>query len=149
MQVGTTRERITGAVLAVGGLLFAWYAAEHYDLGTLRRMGPGMFPMGQGLVMAVLGLAIMIWAPERNLIRPEFNPGVAIKVVGAVAAFGLIIGYFGLIPAVLATVTIASLAERPFRPVSVLLSAGFLCVLSWLIFKVGLGLGIHMLDWPF
>jgi hypothetical protein len=25
----------------------------------------------------------------------------------------------------------------------------FLCVLSWLIFKLGLGLPIYMMNWPF
>jgi len=149
METGAAGERIVGGALAIAGLLFAWYAAEHYTLGTLRRMGPGMFPMGLGLVLAGLGVAIMIAAPERNLLRPDFSPGIALKVISAIVAFGLIVSAFGLVPAIMATVVIASLAEPPFRPLSVLLLGIFLCVLSWLIFKLGLGLPIYMMNWPF
>jgi hypothetical protein len=149
MLTGTKGERITGAVLAIGGLAFAWYSAESYQLGTMRRMGPGMFPLGLGLLLAGLGAAIFVWAPERSLRRPDFDARIAAKVILSIVAFGLLVGSFGLIPAIIATVFIASLAERPFRPLSTVLLAGFLCVLAWLIFKVGLGLPLAMLDWPF
>lgn len=149
MATGTTSERITGAILAVGGLAFAWYSAESYQLGTMRRMGPGMFPVGLGLVLAGLGVAICVWAPERGLRRPDFDLRVAAKVIFSIIAFGLIVGSFGLILAIMATVLISSLAERPFRPVPALLLGAFLCVLATLIFKVGLGLPIPVLKWPF
>ncbi|MCC5986186.1 MAG: tripartite tricarboxylate transporter TctB family protein [Pararhodobacter sp.] len=149
MDKGTTSERVTGAVLAVGGLIFAWYSAENYDLGTFRRMGPGMFPLGLGLGLAVLGLAIAVWAPEKGVVRPDFNPLIAAKIVGSIVVFGLTVAQFGLIAAVMATVIVSSLAERPFRPLSALLLGTFLCLLAWLIFRVALGLPIHMLRWPF
>lgn len=146
-QVGG--ERITGAILMIAGLFFAWYSAEHYNLGTLRRIGPGMFPMGLGLALAGLGLAIAVVAPDRRLRRPEFNVRISVAVVAAILTFGLLVGTVGLVPAIMGTVAVGSLAESPFRPVSVILLGAGLCVLSWLIFRVGLGLPMPLLRWPF
>jgi hypothetical protein len=50
------RDIVGGLLLVVLGLGFSWYAAEHYDLGSLRRMGPGMFPTVLGVALACLGL---------------------------------------------------------------------------------------------
>lgn len=149
MEQSVLGERITGAILMAAGLFFAWYSAENYNLGTLRRIGPGMFPMGLGVALAGLGLAIAIVAPDRRQRRPEFDLRVAAAVVAAILTFGLLVGWIGLVPAIIGTVAVGSLAESPFRPVSVILLGAGLCVLSWLIFRVGLGLPMPLLRWPF
>ncbi len=53
-----TRDLIAGALIAMTGGLIAAQAGLSYDLGTLRRMGPGMFPFGLGLLMVGLGVVI-------------------------------------------------------------------------------------------
>lgn len=142
-------ERITGLVLMVAGVGFAWYALEHYALGTPRRMGPGMFPVGLGLVLAALGLAIAIVSPDRALRRPDFDLRISAAVVGAIVIFGLLVSSLGLLPAVAGTVVVAALAERPFRPISVIALSAVLGTMAWLIFRVGLGLPMPMLRWPY
>lgn len=149
MERNATSERITGLVLAAGGLIFAWYSAEHYNLGTLRRIGPGMFPLALGLILCGFGLAIAVVAPDRKFSRPDFNARVLAAVVLSIVVFGLLVSWAGLLPAVAGTVAVASLAESPYRPRSVVLLGLVLCVLSWLIFRVGLGLPMPLLRWPF
>src|SRR5690606_26264901 len=67
------RDIIGGALLIIGGIAFSWYAAHQYDLGSLRRMGPGMFPMALGLVLAVFGLMMMVPAFFRAGTMPEIR----------------------------------------------------------------------------
>ena len=40
-----------GAALALTGLAVAGYAWASYDMGSLRRMGPGLFPVTLGLML--------------------------------------------------------------------------------------------------
>ncbi len=56
-----TRSRddlLAGAIFVALGGAFA-YTASTYDVGTLRAMGPGYFPLALGLVLAALGVVIM------------------------------------------------------------------------------------------
>lgn len=143
------KDIVGGGLLVVFGLVFSWYAAEHYDLGTLRRMGPGMFPMALGLVLAAFGVLLIVPAFFRQGVMPEIRVWTPIFVLAGVAAFTMTIRPFGMIPAVIAVIVISSLAELKIRPVSLFLLTTTLCLLSWLIFRVGLGLPIAMFRWPF
>jgi hypothetical protein len=136
------RDVIGGALLLICGLLFSWYAAGHYELGTLRRMGPGMFPMALGFVLAGFGVMLMISAFFRPGPAMEARVVVPLFVLAGVAAFALLIRPFGLLPAILAVVAISSLAERRVNPKSVALLSASLCLLAYLVFRVGLGLAI-------
>ena len=143
------RDIVGGAVLVITGLAFSWYAATHYDLGTLRRMGPGMFPSALGVLLAIFGAATMIPAFFRPGTMPEVRKWTPLFVLAGVAAFGLMIRPFGLIPATLAVTIISSFAELRIRPLSLAMLCLSLCLISWLTFKVGLGLPIQMFSWPF
>jgi hypothetical protein len=143
------RDLVGGLVLTFVGLAFAWYAAENYDLGTVRRMGPGMFPTTLGLVLAVFGIAMAVPAAFRQGPMPEIRTVTPIFVLLGVVAFALTIRPFGLIPAILSVVVISSIAELKFRPVSLGVLCLVLCFMAWLIFRVALGLTIPMARWPF
>jgi len=142
-------ERLIGGVIAVVGAVYCLHTLGSFDLGNLRRMGPGMFPLILGVVMTLLGLGIAVIAPERDRPLPDFEFRTMAFVLAGVAAFALTIAWFGMFPAVAMTVLVASLAERPFKPVAACMVAAVLCVAAWLIFKLGLGLSIPMLRWPF
>ena len=143
------RDIIGGALLVFGGVAFSWYAAHHYDLGTLRRMGPGMFPMALGLVLAAFGVMLMIPAFFRTGSMPAIRVWSPLFVLSSVVAFGLLIRPFGLVPATLAVTIISSMAELRIRPISLALLCLSLCVIAWLTFKIGLGMPVHMVRWPF
>lgn len=54
------RDIVTGLVLALIGGFAALYAAQHYSLGTVSRMGPAMVPVSLGVILAGFGLFIAI-----------------------------------------------------------------------------------------
>lgn len=143
------RDIVGGGLLIVGGLLFTWYASSSYDLGTLRRMGPGMFPTALGVTLALFGALIAVPAFFRQGPMPVVRIWTPLFVLAGVAAFAMTIRPFGLMPAILAVVIISSFAELKVRPLSLAILCVVLCVIAWLTFRVGLGLPIAMWRWPY
>ncbi|TKT76299.1 tripartite tricarboxylate transporter TctB family protein [Aquamicrobium sp. LC103] len=143
------KDIVGGALLVIVGLVFSWYAATHYDLGTLRRMGPGMFPAALGIVLAGFGAIMAVPAFFRRGEVPSVRIWTPLFVLTGVAGFAVLIRPFGLIPAILAVSIISSFAELKVRPISLTILSVSLCVIAWLVFRVGLGLPIAMYRWPF
>lgn len=143
------RDIVGGLMLMLFGAWVAWYASDHYELGRLRRMGPGMFPVILGFVLAGFGLAIAVPACFRSGTRPDIRVWTPIFVTAGVAGFALTIKPFGLIPAIIAVTVISSMAELRVRPVSLALLCASLSLISFLIFRVALGLPMPMFRWPF
>lgn len=143
------RDVAGGLLLLLFGVSFSCYAIEHYDLGTLRRMGPGMFPTGLGFVLAFFGLLLFVPALLRPGIRPEIRVWTPLFILSGVAAFALTIRPFGLLPAILAVTVISSMAELKLRPASLSVLCIVLCLIAWLTFRIGLGLPMPMVNWPF
>lgn len=143
------RDVAAGILMAAMGGFVASYAALYYNLGTFRSMGPGMFPMLMGAVLVLLGVLLVVSALFRSGTMPEIRLSAPFFILASVAAFALLIRSFGMLPAVASVAVIASLAELKVRPVSLLLLVAVLCLTTWLIFPVGLGLNIPMLHWPF
>lgn len=143
------RDMVGGSLLMAGGLALALYAAASYDLGTLQRMGPGMFPMGLGYVTAGFGGILFVQAMFRPGVMPEIRIWSPLFILLGTGAFALLVRPFGLIPAILAVTIISSFAELKVRPVSLTILSGTLCVIAWLVFRVALGLPILMIRWPF
>lgn len=142
------RDIVGGAILIIAGLVFSGYAYVNYDLGTINRMGPGMFPTALGIILAFFGVLQTIPAFFRRGSMPEIRVWTPIFVLSGAAAFAVMIRPFGLLPAILAVVIISSMAELKIRPVSLALLSGSLCLIAWLIFRVGLGLPVPMFRWP-
>ena len=143
-----TMERLVGTTICLLGLAVCLHSYFSFDLGTLRRIGPGMFPFGLGLGLTLLGLGIAVMAPDRERKVPDFSVRTMLLVLAGVGAFAVLVSPFGLFIAIIASVMVTSLAEQPFKPKGAILVAFVLCVLSWVIFKVGLGLAFPMFRWP-
>jgi hypothetical protein len=149
MQLREYRDVVGGGMLALIGLVFTWYTIQHYDLGTPNRMGPGMFPAVLGVLLGSFGLLMMILGFYERAAFPEIRIRVPAFVLGSVAAFTLVLGTFGLLPAVLAVTVVSTFAEQKVKPISLLGLCAALCLMSWMIFGVGLRLPIAMLRVPF
>ena len=91
-----------GSAPLLGGLLFValasgfiWFGLD-YKLGTARSMGPGMFPVMGGVLLAALGVALALTA-LRNSDRVT---GIAVvpllATIGSVALFALLVERTGL-----------------------------------------------------
>jgi hypothetical protein len=142
------RDIVAGGFFLVLGLAAALHAAASYKLGTLRSIGPGMFPTCIGVAMAVFGLMILIPAFGRAGIRPKWEPGIAAAVLASVAAFSAVLPAFGLVPATFALTFVARLAEPRLRPGGTLALATALSLLTWAVFVAALGVPLPPFRWP-
>ncbi|MDO5658443.1 MAG: tripartite tricarboxylate transporter TctB family protein [Paracoccus sp. (in: a-proteobacteria)] len=135
-----------GFALAAIGAAVAIYAAASYDLGSLRRMGPGFFPVMLGGLLAALGLVIALPAFGR---AGEESP-VALKelaaVLASVALFAFGLYRVGLVPATVASVLVASLAAPRGGVIWRLVLAVVVAGLTVLIFAVLLRMTLPL--WP-
>lgn len=147
-------DMVAGLTVCFTGLIIAAYSYVSFPVGSLRRMGPGMFPSALGVVLMLLGLVLAInsWRSLRSAADPD-SPGITIEwrtaflAVAGVVAFALLLPPLGLIPAVLAVVCISAVADTRNKPVKIGMLAIFLAALAALIFKFGLGMSFTLLEW--
>jgi len=79
-------------------------------------MGPGYFPVLIALVLAMVGLIILFKSLRSHaaaIERPVLRP--LVFVLAAIVVFALSIERFGLVPATIAAIVVASPASREFR----------------------------------
>ncbi|SFR01433.1 tripartite tricarboxylate transporter TctB family protein [Poseidonocella sedimentorum] len=144
-----TADIITGALISATGIFFATYSVTQYDIGTIYRMGPGMFPLGIGLVLTGLGVLITVPAFFRSGTLPQVDTRSLVMVLLGIAAFALLVGPLGLAPAIFASTILSSYAERKVKPLTLAVLCVSLACLAYLVFLVGLGLPLFMFKWPF
>jgi hypothetical protein len=146
MRHRDTQDLVGGLALMALGLFAAYYAHEHYEIGNLRRMGPGFFPVSLGLTLAVLGVLVALpaWFRQGTAIQPAW------KTLGLVTlslvVFSFTLKTLGLIAATALAVLLSSMADRSVA----WKTRGLLCVgvaaVTYLIFIMGLGM--HLPVWP-
>jgi hypothetical protein len=150
------RARIRNPQDVAAGLLFAAIgiatvvAAIEYPMGTVRRFGPGYFPVLLGGLLALLGAAIAI---KGVAIRPEGAEPIGpwalrplILIGAAVVAFALLVRPLGLAAATVTLVTVTSLAGAGFSLKRVVVLSVALTALAAAIFIYTLGLPFTL--WP-
>ena len=157
MAIKSQKDFFTGVMyLGVGGA-FAW-GATTYNVGQGARMGPGYFPLLLGILLAVIGAAIVIsslgaargsgdkigkwaWKPLLFIIAANVLFGILLAGLPSlnVPAMGLIVAIFAL-------VFVASMAEEGWRFKTTLVLATVLAVGSYLAFVVALKLQFPV--WP-
>lgn len=139
-------DLLGGVVMAALGVAVAAYAAANYEIGTLRRMGPGFLPLGLGALLAVFGAMIALPALGRPAEAVTIAWRETLCVLAAILIFGLGMHRLGLVPATVLSVLVASTAA-PHEGVAWRLTlAAVISALTWVIFSVGLRLTIPV--WP-
>lgn len=139
------RDAICAVAILVTGL-FAVATGLSLELGTLRRIGPGAFPALVGAGLTVTGLAMLFVArsePDAALDRPVRLRG-AIMVLAGLAAFAILIKPAGMIPAVFASVLLASYADPDARLRDALGVAAVMSLIAVVVFIEGLGFQARM-----
>jgi hypothetical protein len=150
-----TRDILSGALIMLFGIGMVIWAFNTLSMGTPRRMGPGMFPAGIGGLISLAGLGVLVQGlldRARNAetgTKPAVNLRALVWVTAALLAFGLLVGPFGMIPAIVALICLCALSERGGSPLATLLMAIALPVAVYLIFRLGLGLPMAMVRRPF
>jgi len=131
--------------IAIGGGFIL--LSQQYRLGDMHRMGPAMFPMLVGALLAALGLIIALRSFALDgapVPRFEARPiGVSIL---AIVLFGLALQWLGLIAAVAALVLVGAYAARDVRLRDNLALAAVMVAFSVGVFVWLLGLPLPL--WP-
>jgi hypothetical protein len=156
------RELVTAMLFISGGLAFGGWALFNYDMGTLRRIGPGAFPLGLGTILAIIG-AVLLLPPLKQLRFARTTTAEISETTGdepipfragffvllSLVMFALVLPLFGTIPALFALTYTAVLAEpgRDWKLTPALI-ATVLSSAVWLLFKQALSLPLIMLKWP-
>lgn len=149
MKIKSQRDFWSGLLFLLVGLAFAWGATE-YNFGSSAKPGPGYFPFGLGVLLALLGGLVLFKAV--TIESPDGDPVGAIAwrplliIVGAIALFGLALPRLGLVVTLPLLIFVSSLAGDEFHWKDALISAVVLTAGSWVIFVWGLKLTIPV--WP-
>jgi hypothetical protein len=149
MYARDVKDIIAGAILICGGLAVAIYASMHYPLGTVNRMGPGMFPTALGYILCALGIGILLPACFRGGELPKVEVRPLLAVLASTIAFFLTVNRFGLIPAAALLTIIATLADDRFNIPFAVGLAIVLSIAAALLFSFALGLQISIFKWGF
>jgi hypothetical protein len=142
------RDIIAGALLMLVGIYAAAVAVTTLDLGTLRVMGPGMFPAALGCLIAITGLLILVPALLRKGHMPRVDLRSALAILISILAFSLMVRPFGIVPSVVVQVLIASRADGKLTVVGTLAVALALALVTTLIFQKALGVPLAVAAWP-
>lgn len=151
MRQHISADMVSGALAILIGGFVCLYGLATYDMGTIRRMGPGMVPVAAGAILGVLGLMLLI-SSALSRRRAQHQP-IAFQplffVLAGVGAFALALRTLGATPAVILLVLISSRADRALSlPAALALAIG-LAALIYLIFGLGLGLPLQFFRWSF
>lgn len=149
MKIKSQRDFWSGLMFLVLGVTFAWGASD-YSFGTSARPGPGYFPFGLGILLALLGALVLFKALTLESEGGDPIGAIAwrplVVIVAAIAVFGLALPRLGLACTLPLLITLSALASREFHWRDVLISSVVLTVGSWALFIVGLKLTIPL--WP-
>lgn len=149
MKIKSEKNFWSGLMFIAVGVVFA-VGALNYSFGSSARPGPGYFPFGLGVLMAILGAIVLFGALTveteggEKIGKWAWRP--LVWIVASVATFGWALPHLGMIIALPILVVVSAMAGDEFHWKDALINAVILTVGSWVIFSWGLKLTIPL--WP-
>lgn len=141
-----SKDFLSGLMFISFGLIVLYFG-QKLAVGTTVRMGPGWVPHALSYILLALGSVICLIAlfvGGETVEKPKWRP-ITMVTIGIVA-FALLLENFGLFPALVALVVIASLGGDEFKVTEVVGNVVVLTILCVIVFKVGLGMNIAVLQ---
>ena len=149
MKIKSQRDFWSGLMFISVGIAFAW-GATNYSFGSSARPGPGYFPFGLGILLAVLGALVLFKALTIEVEGGDPVGAFAWKplsmILGAVIIVGFALPRLGMAITLPLLIVVSSLAGEEFSLKEVLINCVVLTVGCWVIFIYGLKLTIPL--WP-
>ncbi len=149
MKIKSQRDFWSGLMFLVVGVGFAWGATE-YSFGTSARPGPGYFPFGLGIFLALLGSLVLFKALTLESEGGDPIGAIAwrpfLVIVGTILVFGVALPRLGMAVTLPIVIVMSMLAGHEFHWRDALISSVVLTVGSWALFIKGLSLTIPL--WP-
>ena len=150
MKIKSQRDFWSGLMFIVVGVVFA-VGAQNYSLGTSARPGPGYFPLGLSVLMALLGCVVLFKSLTIETEGGDPIGAIAWKpliiIVVAIGVFGAVLPRLGMVVTIPILIVITSLAGDEFGWKGVVANSIVLTFGSWVIFIWGLKLTIPMWPW--
>lgn len=150
-RVGKTQryniwESAIAVILALSGAYMVWQGLE-YGFGSLRRMGPGFFPVAVGAALIILALGIAFETRSSTASNPNlpWRPLIAIAV--GLGAFATFINLLGAIPATFMLIFVSMIGDRSVSWKTRLITAAGIAVLGFLFFGIAFRLPISAFWW--
>jgi len=151
-----TKDRVGGVLLVAVGAAVVM-AGVGYGTGTLRQMGSGFFPAVLGVLMALVGAALLVTtsgaaAPEppaetAHLAGPVVQWRGWLCIVGGVLSFVVLGQHGGLVPASFVSVFVAALGDRSNSVRAAAGLAALMTALGVVVFHYGLHLLLPLFTW--
>lgn len=149
MKIKSQRDFFSGLLLIFVGAAFA-IGATHYNFGAAVRPGPGYFPFGLGIILAILGVIVLITSFLRHCTDGDPIGSIPWRpllcIVGAIIFFGVFLPILGFVITFPLMIILTAYATTEFTWKDALFNALVLTVASYLIFIFGLQLNIPV--WP-
>ena len=137
---------VLGGLLMIAIGAFAVIYAQRYDMGQLRMMGPGYFPIMLGALLVILGVFIAVPALFRSGTAIQVQWKSLFWVIASIVLFAASLNLVGLVFATIMCVVASSMASTlPWRTKFIL--AGSVALLTYLIFSLGLGMLFPLWPW--
>jgi hypothetical protein len=148
MKIKSERDFWSGLVFIVVGLGFSW-GALNYSFGSSGRPGPGYFPFGLGILLALLGAFTLFESLTIDTEDGEKVGAFPFKqifiIIGSIVLFGVLIPRFGLLISLPILIITCAMAGDEFHWGEVLVMAAVLTAASWAIFIWGLALTVPVM----
>ncbi|MFW5680107.1 MAG: tripartite tricarboxylate transporter TctB family protein [Pseudomonadota bacterium] len=138
---------VAGIVLIVIGAAVLWLASD-YRVGTLRRLGPGFFPLLLGAALVVVGL-VLPFAPDadraRRFVLARSDLRAAACVLGGILVFVPVLEASGVLPASFLATLVVSFATPHVAFTKRVVAAAAVALICALLFVQGLGMPLPLL----
>ena len=154
-----TKDHAGGALLVVTGVAVV-IAGVGYGMGSLRQMGSGFFPAVLGVLMALIGAALLASArrvPDGATREPPAEmahlAGPVVQwrgwlcIVAGVLSFVVLGQHGGLVPASFVSVFVAALGDRKNSWRAAAALAALMTTLGVVVFHYGLHLLLPLFTW--
>ena len=145
MRIKSGQDLATGLLFIAVGLAALWIGAD-YPMGTAQRPGTGVLPYI--LAWCLIGTGALLWlkamlADGPGLTHWAWRPVIMITL--ATIAFALLVDRFGLVAAMLASMTLAALGTPETRWREYTIFALIMLAIGVGLFIYGLGMPIAIL----
>ena len=141
-----SKDFLAGLMFLAFGVAALWFG-RHLAVGTGVRMGPGYVPRALSFILMGLGGIISVTALVTGsdpVEAPKLKP-ITLVTIGIVC-FALLFERAGMLPALIALVAISSFANEEFKIVEVIGNMVVLTILCIIVFKIGLGMNISIIQ---
>ncbi len=151
MRAKSQRDLVAGLLFVVTGVAFAW-GSTNYDFGRGAAPGPGYFPFGLGVILALLGALLLFKAMTIETQDGEPIGSIGwrplLVVVGSILLFAVGLPRLGLPLAVALSCFGVAFAMEEIRIWEAAVLAGVLALFSALVFVSALGLNLPLMPAP-